>query len=422
MLKETNRAYPDENLFCHVIGFTDIDNNGLEGIEHYRHGFLTGKYGWKSSLRDARQNLISSHGEYLPAREGYSLILTLDEVIQHIVKSEVEDIVRTYKPKSIMIVVIEPKTGSVLAMVNYPDFNPNDYQHFDQEVFKNRSITDTFEPGSVFKIITASAVLEEGIVSTEDEFYCENGEYKVGKRILHDYRPYGDLTFREVIEKSSNIGTVKAAEKLGEDKLYLYIKKFGFGSKSGIDLFGEENGILRPKDTWSYVDMTTIPMGQGISGTALQLADAISVIANGGFLMRPFVVKYVKDNDGNIIREFKPHLIRRVISEEAALEMRQLLLGVIERGTGKRAKLKGYKACGKTGTAQKVDTNRRYAKDKYIASFIGFAPYEDPRVSLVVCVDEPKGKHFGGSVAAPAFKHIMEKILKYMEVKPSEKD
>jgi cell division protein FtsI/penicillin-binding protein 2 len=420
LIKETKRFYPNDSLGCHFIGFTGIDNRGLEGLELCYDVFLKGKYGWKNALRDARQDVVHSYAEYLPPSDGFDLILTVDEIIQHIIEKEIINIVKTSRPKGVMIVAMDPYTGGILAMANYPNFNPNHYQKVDSKFFKNMCITDSFEPGSVFKIVPASAVLEEGLIDFEDELFCEEGSYKIGKRILHDYRPYGTLTFREVIEKSSNIGTIKAAERLGEDKLYRYIKKFGFGSKSEIDLPGEENGILRDVSGWSYVDMTTIPMGQGISCTALQLVNAISVIANGGMLMKPFIVRYIVDTDNNIVKAFEPRPARRVIREETSSKMKELLRGVIERGTGKRAKLDDYDACGKTGTAQKVDKNGRYSKNKFVASFIGFAPSIKPRVALVVCVDEPKGKYFGGSVAAPAFKNIIEKILKYLEVPQSE--
>jgi len=422
LVKETKRSYPNDSLGCHIIGFTDMDNQGLEGLELYYDAFLRGRHGWRSAFRDAKRNLISSYEEYLPSQDGYSLVLTVDEVIQHVVESEIIDIVKKHRPKSVMIVAMNPATGEILAMANYPNFNLNDSQNTEFEIFKNRSVTDTFEPGSVFKIITASAVLNEGRVSLTDEFYCEEGQYKIGRRVLHDYRPHANLTFREVIEKSSNIGTVKAAALLGSDGLYEYIKKFGYGARSGIDISGEENGILRHKSTWHKVDMTTIPMGQGISGTALQLVNAVSVIANGGFLMKPFLVKRIIDSEGNVVKEFRPHVERRVISSETASLMRGLLNGVVERGTGKRAKMKRYTAGGKTGTAQKVGPNGRYTEDKFVASFIGFAPREKPRVSIAVCVDEPKGTHFGGTVSAPAFKNIMQKILSYMEVQEDEKN
>ncbi|NQT22974.1 MAG: penicillin-binding protein, partial [Candidatus Omnitrophica bacterium] len=350
-IEEPKRFYPNTYLGCHLIGFTDIDLRGIEGIELSYNKYLSGRDGWRRVLRDARGTPVPALGECLPPRDGYGLILTVDEFIQHIAEKEIDSIVTTYRPKSVMIIAMDPNTGQILAMANYPRFDSNNYKNTAPEFFKNRCLTDSIEPGSVFKVITASAVLEEGVVSFDDKFDCENGSYKIGNRTLHDYRPYGTLTFREVIEKSSNIGTAKAAEKLGEKKLHSYVRKFGFGSLSGIDMPGEENGIVRDVSKWSYVDMTTVPMGQGISCTALQLANAVSAIANGGMLMRPYIVNKIINKEKNVIKEFSPKAIRKVMSPETASKVKELLYGVVKRGTGKKAGLDGYDACGKTGTA-----------------------------------------------------------------------
>ncbi|MDD5438586.1 MAG: penicillin-binding transpeptidase domain-containing protein [Candidatus Omnitrophica bacterium] len=417
LLPETKRSYPNSKLLCQVIGFTDMDNHGLEGLESTYDEVLKGRDGYKHILKDARQTYISFDGEDLPAKNGYNLILTVDEVIQQIVEEAMGDIVRLYHPKGIMIIAMDPYSGRIMAMANYPEFDPNESKMRTASFFRNRSITDSFEPGSVFKIVTASAVLEEGVVKTTDMFDCERGEYHIGKkRILHDYHPYGILCFKDVIVNSSNIGTVKAASRLGKDRMFDYLNKFGMGKKTGIDLKGEENGIVRHKKTWTDSDMTTVPMGQGLSVTPIQLAVAISAIANGGLLMQPYIVRQVADATGNVILEHKPVVKSRVISEKTSRTMKEILREVVERGTGKQAKLDGYTACGKTGTAQKVGGGKHYEEGKFVASFIGFAPAKDPRMTLVVCVDEPKGNHFGGVVAAPAFRTIMQKALKYLEV------
>jgi len=417
LIKETQRSYPNDKLLCQVIGFTDMDNHGLEGVELSYNSALCGKDGWKNLLRDARQKLISYYEDYVPAKNGYNIVLTVDEVIQQIAEDAMADIVRTNHPKAIMIVVMDPYTGRVLAMANYPNFNPNDSKSRTAAAFKNRCVTDSFEPGSVFKIVTASAVLEEGVVKPTDTFFCENGEYHTGKRrILHDYHPYGTLSFRDVIVNSSNIGTVKAASKLGPDKMAEYLGKFGMGKKTGIDISGEENGIVRPRKSWTDSDMTTIPMGQGLSVTAIQLASAISAIANGGVLMKPYVVSRIDDPSGQAVTEHVPVPVRRIMSTRTSDIMKDILQDVVERGTGKQAKLDGYPAAGKTGTAQKVGGGGHYEEGKFVASFIGFAPAKRPKLSVVVCVDEPKGNHFGGVVSAPAFKSIMQRALKYMEM------
>ena len=326
------------------------------------------------------------------------------------IEKETEDIVKRYKPESVSIVAMDPKTGEILGMVSYPWFDPNNLSKIDMDNLKNRVISDSFEPGSIFKVVTASAALNEKVVDFDTEFFCENGTYRIGKRTLHDYRPYGTLTFRQIIEKSSNIGTAKVAEKLGKKNLNEYIKRFNFGKPTGIDLPGEVSGIVRDVKTWSYVDMTTIPMGQGIAVTALQLTSCISAIANEGTLMRPYLVKKFLNEKGDVISENKPKIIRRVITKSTANKVKELLRGVVEQGTGRRAKMKDFYACGKTGTAQKVNPRGGYYKNKYIASFIGFAPYNDPAIALVIFVDDPKGKHFGGQIGAPAFKNIMKKV------------
>jgi len=417
LTSEPKRFYPGGKLACHVLGITNIDNKGIEGLELYYNRELSGEYGFRRSMKDAKKReIISFEKDALPARDGESLVLTIDEVIQHIIEQEAEKIVSLHKPKAVSIVAEKPQTGEILGLAVYPWFDLNNTGNIKADALRNRAISDSFEPGSVFKIITASAVLEEGVADFDSEFFCENGAYKVGNRVLHDYKPHGTLNFREIIEKSSNIGTVKVAALLGKEKLSAYIKRFNFGSLVDIDLPGEVSGIMRDPSGWSSSDMTTIPMGQGIAITAVQLVSCVSVIANGGVLMRPYVVSRFLNAEGATIGENKPKPIRRVISKETAHKVKELMEGVVLRGTGKPAGLSNFRAGGKTGTAQKVSPRGGYYKNKYIASFVGFAPFDKPRVSLVICVDEPRGQHFGSRVAGPAFKNIMEKILSYMEV------
>ena len=414
---EPKRFYPGGKLACHVLGLTNVDNRGLEGTELYYDRNLAGEPGWRRSLRDAKKREITSfERDALPARHGENIILSIDEVIQHIITEEAERILKTYRPKAISIVAQNPRTGEILGMVSFPWFDPNSPADINTDFRRNRVVTDSFEPGSVFKIVTASAALEEEEVDFDTEIFCENGAYKIGKRVLHDYRPHGMLTFREVIEKSSNIGTAKVAAKLGKEKLYAYIKRFNFGNQTGIDLPGEVAGIMRDVSGWSYVDMTTIPIGQGIAVTAIQLVSCVSVIANDGVLMQPYVAKKFVNEEGATVKETKPRAIRRVISKKTAHKVKELLEGVILRGSGGRARLANFRASGKTGTAQKVNPEGGYYKNKYISSFIGFAPYDKPEISLAVCVDDPKGEHLGSRVAGPAFKNIMEKALSYMEI------
>ncbi|MFA6610574.1 MAG: penicillin-binding transpeptidase domain-containing protein, partial [Candidatus Omnitrophota bacterium] len=269
---------------------------------------------------------------------------------------------------------------------------------------------------SVFKIVTASAVLEENIVGLDDKFYCENGLYKVGRRLLHDVHPYGTLTFRQVIEKSSNIGTIKIAGILGPDRLYKYLKLFGFYDKTGVDLPGEVVGMNRPVSKWTPSSMLAIPMGQEVTVTAMQLASAIAVIADNGYKVRPRIVRRIVDSDGQVVKEFPAKIVRKVMSPKTAAKMRAVLMGAVENGTGKKAKIEDYHTGGKTGTAQKVEGGT-YSHGSFIASFIGFAPVEKPVLAVAVCVDEPHPVYYGGDVAAPVFKNVVDETLKYMHAK-----
>lgn len=414
-MKETKRIYPNSYLASHIIGFSGMDNIGLEGSERDFNKYLAGTAGWAIFLRDARLKKLDIWEKMVLPIDGLDLVLTVDEVIQYIAERELEKAFKNSRAKSASIIVMDPHTGRILAMASRPTYDLNSYSGANRDSMRNRSICDLFEPGSVFKIVTAAAALEEKKVTEEDVFFCENGAYKVGGRILHDHQPHGNLTFRQVIEESSNIGTVKVAMLLGPDTLYRYVKGFGFGAKLGFDLSGEISGMVSPVKRWSKTSITAIPMGQEVGVTALQLASAISVIANGGQLMRPYIIDSIRDNQGQIIKQNKPVLIRKVISVDTALRIKKILTGVIEEGTGRMAKVSGFSAAGKTGTAQKLEANGSYSHDKFIASFIGFAPAEDPLLAIVVTVDEPHGSYFGGVVAAPVFKRVAADAIRYIK-------
>lgn len=416
-IKESKRCYPNGYLASHIVGFAGLDNKGLEGLELYYDAFLKGENGWALFLRDARQKKLDLWEKMVMPKDGDDLVLNIDEVVQYIAERELDKVFKTYHAKGASIVVIDPHTGAVLALANRPTFDLNSYSAANRDTRRNRLICDLFEPGSVFKIVTASAGLEEKKISEEDKIFCENGSYRIAGHTLHDHRPHGWLTFRQVVEQSSNIGTSKIAQGLGSGLLYKYIKLFGFGSKLGIDLPGEISGIARGPRFWSKISIATIPMGQEVAVTGLQLAAEISIIANGGKLMRPFVVKEIRDKDGQVIKKFFPAIINDVLSAETANRIKSILVGVIEGGTGKLAVLDGFTAAGKTGTAQKLETNGTYSHSKFVASFIGFAPAEEPLVSIVVIVDEPRPYYFGGVVAAPVFKNVAEDVLKYLRNK-----
>jgi len=414
-IKETKRIYPNSYLASHIVGFSGMDNTGLEGIERDFNSYLKGDSGWAIFLRDARQKKLDIWEKMVLPVDGLDLVLTIDEVIQYIAERELDKAFKHYNAKGASIIVMDPHTGRILAMASRPSYDLNNHSSVSKDSMRNRSICDLFEPGSVFKIVTASAALEEKKVTEEDKFFCENGAYRVGGRILHDHRPHGTLTFRQVIEESSNIGTVKVAQLLGPDTVYRYLKAFGFGSKLGIDLSGEISGMIKPPRAWSKTSISAVPIGQEVGVTALQLVSAISVIANGGQLMKPYIIDSVRDKEGRIIKQNKPVLIRKVISVDTAMRIKKILTGVVEEGTGKMARVSGFSAAGKTGTAQKLEPNGAYSHRKFIATFIGFAPAEDPLLAIVVTVDEPYPYYFGGVVAAPVFQKVAGDAIRYIK-------
>jgi len=315
---------------------------------------------------------------------------------------------------------VEPQSGRVLAMANYPSFNPNAYNRYSTPLLRNKTIVDSFEPGSTFKVFLVAAALEEKVVTPNDAFNCENGSYSIGGRTIHDTHKYGRLTVADILKYSSNIGAAKIGGRLGQERLYSHLKDFGFGARSGIDLPGEAYGFLRNGSQWFGVDLATISFGQGVSATALQLVMAVSAVANGGMLMKPYVVEKISDENGVEMEQISPQVRRRVLSSETARVMARMMEGVAtEGGTGMNAAVEGYRVAGKTGTAQKVDpVTRGYSVDKRTASFIGFIPADNPRLVILVVVDEPKTSPYGGVVAAPAFSAIAQQSLCYLKVTP----
>lgn len=416
-VKESKRSYPNGYLLSHIVGFAGLDNAGLDGIELNYDKYLKGEPGWALFLRDARQKKLDIWEKMILPKDGFDVILTIDDVIQFIAERELEKVYKATHAKGATIVIMDPHTGAILALANRPTFDLNEYRQSPKENMRNRAIADMFEPGSVFKIVTASAVIDEGKVSEEQTFFCENGSYRIAGHVLHDHTSHGFLSFREVIEQSSNIGTCKIAQILGQDSLYQYVKKFGFGDKSGIDMLGEISGVIKEPRFWSKTSISAVPMGQEVGVTALQLTAAISVIANGGNLMKPYVVKEIKDKMNVQIKAFSPVLVRKVISLDTSSRVRKILIGAVEEGTGKLAKIPGVSIAGKTGTAQKLDPSGAYSHDKFVASFIGFTPAEDPLIAMAVIVDEPHPYYFGGVVSAPVFKNVAVDVLRYLKTK-----
>lgn len=420
LVRERVRYYPDKKLAAHVIGYTGIDTQGLAGIEYLFDKELKGVKGYKYiNIDGAQRELIYLSKNYVKPHKGYDLVLSIDEVVQYIIEQALKKAVKKWNAKGGSIIVMNPFTGEILGMANYPTFDPNKFSQFSPEKRRNRAVSDIIEPGSIFKIITASAVLEENLVRKNEKIYCENGAYKIHSHILNDYHPYGFLTFPKVIINSSNIGTVKLAQRLGKKELYHYIRLFGFGEPTGINLPGEATGILRKPEDWSKISIAAVPIGQEVGVTAIQLACAISVIANGGKLMKPLIVRKIELSGEGILKNFIPLVRRRVISTQTATIMKQILTRVVQEGTGQRADIEGIKVGGKTGTAQKIGKDGTYSNSKYIASFMGFAPVKKPRISVVVIVDEPSPLHFGGVVAAPVFKQVTSEILSYFRTRKS---
>lgn len=421
--KDEQRIYPNGQLGSHILGCVDVDGNGIEGLELEYERYLRGRTGWLSVLRDSKRRFLYGLETRHPPVNGHSLISSIDAVIQHVAEKELKKAVEASHAKGGSVIVMDPFTGEILALANYPHFDSNNARKASFDAMRNRAICDVYEPGSCFKPITAAAALEERAVNETQEFFCENGSLRIANRTLHDHRPHGTLTFREVIVLSSNIGTYKVASLLGKDRLAEYIRKFGFGEKTGIDLPGEVSGIFRAPKTWQAIDMGTIPMGQGVGVTAIQMACALSAIANGGFLLEPKTVLKVEDEFGNTIESFREIAVRnRVISYEASERLRNILVDVVENGTGKLARIKGVKVAGKTGTAQKLEPDGSYSHRKYIASFIGFAPADRPTFVVIATLDEPWPRYYGGSVAAPLFKEVMEQALEYCGVMPQSEE
>ncbi|MBI4435964.1 MAG: penicillin-binding protein 2 [Candidatus Omnitrophica bacterium] len=421
-VKETKRVYPGGPLASHILGFTDIDHKGLEGIERYYDRLLRGEDGYRQVLRDAKRRALPSlELKYQKPVDGLTVVLTLDEVIQHIAERELDKAYKKWKASGATIIVMDPWNGEILALANRPAYDLNSPGSSSGASRRNRAITDLFEPGSVFKIITAATALQEGVVKEEDKIFCENGAYRVSNHILHDHHPQGTLTFRQVIEKSSNIGTVKVAQKIGPARLHQYILAFGFGQKTGVDLPGEIPGVAVPPKKWSGTSIANIPIGQGIGVTTLQLASAMAVIANGGKWVRPHLLKEILSSEGGVIQSYSKEPGRPVLREEVAERLREILVGAVGEGTGKLAKLEGYDAGGKTGTSQKLDEDGRYSHSKYVASFVGFAPSRNPRIVVAVMLDEPHGAYFGGVVAAPVFQNVAGRTLRYLEIPHEQK-
>lgn len=419
---EGRRFYPNGSLLSHVLGFAGMDGQGLEGLERRYDKHLSGEKQMIILQRDALGRTVFPKGitERTPL-PGHSLALTIDEFVQYVAEKELGDAVAASRAKSGMAIVMEPGTGAILGMALSPKFDPNAVAGVTADRWRNRIITDAYEPGSTMKVIVAAAALEERVMRPDSLVYGENGRMEIAHTVIHDHEKSGWITFAEVIQKSSNIGAAKIAMQLEEARLYRYIKAFGFGEKTDIDLPGEMAGLTKAPKDWGRRSLASIAMGQEIGVTPLQLVTAISAIANGGSLMRPYIVSEIRDAGGHIVDQIFPQARRRPISRETARTLTNILEGVVTNGTGRRAAVPGYRVAGKTGTAQKIDPHTgAYSSSLFIGSFVGYVPAEDPRLAIVVVIDEPKIEAWGGVVAAPVFRGIAEQVLPYLGVSPQE--
>jgi cell division protein FtsI (penicillin-binding protein 3) len=420
-IEEHRRSYPRGMVAANVIGYAGLDGEGLAGIEHSFDNYVRGHAGRVTILRDARAGtyLVGGEGPNRPV-DGNNVVLTIDSVVQFIAEQALTKAVDKYHAASGSAIVLDPRDGSILAMASAPTFDPNHFGDFSSATWRNRAVQDLYEPGSTFKIVTASAGLEEGMVTPSQIIDCGNGSIEIANVSIHEHghNAYGLMPFEDVIVHSSNVGTIRVGLAVGPQRFYQYIRRFGFGERTGVLLPGEAVGTVRRTEKWSMLSNASMSIGQEISVTPLQIALAMSTVANGGMRVAPRIVERVIDATGNTI--YQPQRVPpvRVISERTAAVLNEILKAVVVRGTGQPAALAEHVVAGKTGTAQKAGRGG-YSPDKVVASFCGYVPADRPRLVILVVVDEPKGAQYGGTIAAPAFKEIAEATLRYLGVPPS---
>jgi cell division protein FtsI (penicillin-binding protein 3) len=410
--QESKRFYPKGDLAAHIVGYVGLDDKGLAGLEYGMDDIIRGRPGRVLLATDARRKSFQS--TEWPGQPGKNLVLTLDEKIQYIAEKALAEAVEKWKAAGGVAIVQNPNTGEILAIVSQPTYDPNDFAKSPPEALQNRGLSWVYEPGSTFKLVTVAAVLEEKLADPDEVINCQQGSILLAGHVIHDHKSFASLTVRDVVAKSSDVGAIKLGLRLGAPRLYKYIRGFGFGEKTEVELPGEERGLLKPPSRWSGISIGEISMGQEVGVTAIQLVTAYSAVANGGVLFEPRLVHDLFL--GQAHDAMPPVPGHRVISERTANLMKQILAGVMERGTGQTAQLTGYSSAGKTGTAQKVDPSGAYSKSHYVASFVGFAPLGKPAVTILVAIDSPVGAIYGAEVAAPVFKSIAEQTLGYVNV------
>jgi len=422
LVKEPKRFYTNRSLAAHLLGCVGYDSKGLEGLELYYDASLTRaprRVVWGRDAKGQRFYQDVPAEKETPAHS-CNLILTIDGRIQHAVEERLREAVSETGARAGLVIVMDPGTGEILAMANEPAFNPNIFTAYDRDVRKNRAVLDSFDPGSTFKPFLMAAALEEGIVEENEEIDCEKGFYTVGRKTIREAqgKRFEFLKPGEILKYSSNIGCAKIADRLGAERFHRWIRNFGFGEKTGIDLPGEASGILRDPARWTTVDLATIGFGQGVSVTAVQLVTAMAAIANDGVLMKPRIVRGIVDDSGAVVREFEPVTVRRVLSPQTAWRMTSYLRDVVEAadGTGRNARIADVAVAGKTGTSQKLDPEtKQYSQKKVRASFVGFFPADRPRMVVYVMLDEPETRRWGGQAAAPLFRKVSEQIIRGLD-------
>jgi stage V sporulation protein D (sporulation-specific penicillin-binding protein) len=423
LTQESQRHYPHDNLAAHILGFNGIDSQGLDGVEMTFDSYLKGRSGSVVIEYDARGREIpqASH-RFVPPIEGHNIYLTIDLVIQQIVERELDRVMKETQAKAATIIAIDPRDGGILALANRPDYNPNRFSEFSPKLWRNIAVSNAYEPGSTFKIVTTSAVMSEHIVKPEERFF-DPGEVEVQGRNIHCWKHggHGSQSFTEVVQNSCNVGFVNVGLRLGRDSFYRYIDAFGFGQHTNIDLPGEAKGITIDRTKATPINIATMSIGQSIAVTPIQLVTAAATIANDGQLLRPQIVREVKDKAGQTVRGFQADAIRQVLDPTITKQVKEILESVVSQGTGKNAYIEGFRIAGKTGTAQKVGAGG-YLPDKYVASFVGFAPANNPQVAMLVIIDEPVGLYYGGQIAAPVFGAVMKDVLQYLKVSPQLSD
>ena len=418
VVMEGRRFYPKGPFLSHVLGFAGMDGEGLEGVEHRYESYLRGEKRMMVLQRDAlgRSVFPTDLTERNPT-PGHNLTLTIDEVIQYITERELEDAVTRAQAKSGTMIVLEPQTGAVLAMAVSPRFDPNVVSNLSPDRWRNKALADAYEPGSTLKAVVAAAAIEEHVVKPNTMVFGEHGRMTIANTVIHDHEKLGWVSFSQVIQKSSNIGAAKTGMALGEQRLHRYLQTFGFGQKTEIDLPGEGAGLVkRPKD-WGRRSVASISMGQEIGVTPLQMVSAIAALANEGVLMKPYVVSEIRGPEGHLLKRVSPQVRRRVVSPETAHTVTKILEGVVTDGTGGKAAIPGFRVAGKTGTAQKIDPRTgSYSVSRFVTSFAGYVPADNPRLAMIVVIDEPQGDAWGGTVAAPVFSRVGEQVLNYLGV------